>query len=351
MNIAQIKNAKPMRYWSAKDNNATKLQAELDNYIAVKKMDGFMYRAVLEADGDILQSRTASAKDGAFVEKQANVPHIMEALQCLPKDTVLVGEICYMDSSKTSKDVTKIMGSLPAKALERQASSKLYYYIFDVLYLGGEQIHSKPYKQRLEILQIMFANYGMGEYIIPAEVGEPSIIDGWLASGYEGGVLMHKEKPYVLDKSSAQAWTTVKIKQQISLDLDAVVMDTLPPTKEYNGKYIETWELWECPKTGNKMQGQFYGKGYTPISKAYFYGFIGGLQLGCYYGNTLVEVARVANLTEELASQGKNFWVGKVVKFSGMSVDNVLKSIRHPKFVAVHGDKNANECLYEDIFG
>lgn len=345
--IATIKNSLPMRYWSC--TNPTKLEKELHNYIPLLKKDGAWYRAVIEENGVILQSRTISKVDGLRVEKQDNVPNIVNELSSLPNNTVLLGEVCFADCSKTSKDVVGIMGCLPAKAIERQETNPVYYYIFDLLAYDGESFVNKPFKDRLAKIQEIFANNSFN-YLMPPEVGEVEDISTWLEQGEEGAVLMHKDKPYVMDMKSAKAWYSVKQKQAIGVDLDAVVIAVNAPTKEYNGNSPQTWPYWLNEKTQEKLEGLHFGKGYTAISKAFFHGHIGGYTLGAYYGDTLLEVCKVSNLSDEIAAQGESN-VGRVVRFTGMSVDMEAKSIRHPKFLGFHADKNPAECLYEDIFG
>lgn len=339
----------PMRYWTC--TNESKLKKEIDNYIPLLKRDGAWYRGIVEINKQItLQSRTISKKTALPAEKQNNVPHIVEELQKLPNNTIVLGEICFLDSSKKSTDVTAIMNALPAKAIDRQSNNPLYYALFDVLMYNGEVVYTKPFKERLAILQQIFVDIKF-EYIIPPQVGTVEDVETWLEQGEEGAVLMHKDSPYVTDMKSAKAWVSVKMKKRINVDLDGVVMGVTAPTKEYNGDNLLTWEYWENPMTGAKAAGNYYDKGYTPISKAYYHNWIGGLVVGAYYGDTLVEVCRLSNLTENLAALDETYWKGKVVKFSGMEVDKKKKSIRHPKFKGLHADKNANECLYEDIFG
>ena len=81
----------------------------------------------------------SSSNSGLFdifsnkAEKSENVPHIIQALDCLPPHTILVGEIYYPGGS--SKNCTEIMGCLPAKAIERQNGKwgQIHYYLQNLL--------------------------------------------------------------------------------------------------------------------------------------------------------------------------------------------------------------------------
>ena len=136
-------------------NKTLETKINNDIYILTQKQDGFRYTASKNKNGIMkLTSRTKSRVDGNFVEKQDNVPHIMEALDAImPNESIIVGEICfYNEFEKTSKDVTKIMGALPTKAIKRQEDSNQFldYYIFDVLMWNGIDYAEKPYETRLE---------------------------------------------------------------------------------------------------------------------------------------------------------------------------------------------------------
>ena len=359
MDIQKLRQEVPMRYWSLPSgvNYKNRFQKALDNgdYILTKKMDGVLYRFSKSEQDSILQSRTISRKTKQLVEKQDNVPAIMEQLNQLPNNTMVLGEICFVNPSKTSKEVISIMGCLPPKAITRQKENPVMFYIFDVMAYDGLEIYNLPYQKRLEILRKIEGKHNFNELISFVETFETNIqehIANLLSSGAEGTVLMHYNKPYVFKKRPA--WTAIKIKQEITETLDLVIMGTTNPTKEYTGKYPQSWNYWENVKTGELVEGNFYKDGgYLPISENYFQGKIGGLVLGAYSGDNLLQVCKIANLTDELRTKITNnldSFMGKVVKVNAMSIDKELRSLRHPKFVGFHPDKNPKECLYGDVF-
>ena len=359
MNISKLREEKPMLYWSLPngDNYKTKFKKALanENYILTKKVDGALYRYSKSCNDAILQSRTISRSTGVLVEKQDNVPAIMEALNVLPKDTILMGEICFKDPNLTSKDVISIMGCLPAKAIQRQKETPVSYYIFDVLAYNGVETHTLPYAKRMQVLKKIESSYDFSDNIIFAQPTTENIeetISQWLAQGFEGAILMHKDKPYLFDKRPA--WNSIKVKQELAETLDLVIMEFSPPIKEYTGKYPQGWNYWENVKTGELEEGKLYSNGgYLPISEHYFYGRIGGFKLGAYQGDNLIPVCKVANLTNELREKVTNNphdYIKKVVRVQAMSVDLQSRSLRHPKLIDFHPDKNDKECLYSDIF-
>lgn len=359
MNINELRQMELAKYWSLPngENYKTKFKKALqkNEYILTKKMDGALYRYSSSDENAILQSRTISQTTGVLVEKQDNVPEIMKALSILPKNTMLIGEICFIDQSLSSKDVVSIMGCLPQKAIERQQKTPVAYYIFDIMCYSGMEIHNMPYSKRIALIQKISKQYSWSENILFAQPIEENIeetLAEWLAQGYEGGMLMHKDKPYVFGKRPA--WNSIKIKQELGEDLDLIIMDFTKPIEDYTGKYPQGWKYWKNLKTGELAEGTFYSSGgYKPVSENYFLNKIGGLVLGAYLNDKIIQVCKVSNLTdslrEKITNDPKSF-LNMVVKVQAMSIDKENRSLRHPKFIDFHIDKNPQECLYEDIF-
>ena len=364
MTAQEMKQLKVMKYNELKpsesDNQKKKFQKMLreGKYIASLKRDGAFYRFIKEENGNkLLQGRTISRKTGEHTEKQDRVPHIIEALDVLPAETVLIGEICYPKGmGKTSSDITSIMGCLAPKAISRQEDQKLHYMIFDLLMYDGLDYSSMPYEKRIKKLQKVFEESSFPKFIEPPELIEEDIeekISEWLDEGEEGGVLMKKDEPYHFDKRPK--WVSVKIKQSLKQDIDLVVIGFSDPNKDYTGKYITSWEFWENTRTGELVKG-FHANdaGYRPVSSNYYYGYIGGLVLGLYKDNgDLIQVAKTANLTDELRidiTKNPSKYMNRVVKVNAMSVDYERKSLRHPKFIDFHDGKDASDCLYKDVF-
>ena len=209
------------------------------NYFAELKKDGYWYEFEKSEDGSFLFSSNVSATTGTLVEKSANVPHIMMAMDVLPVGTVIVGEIYY--PGKTSKDVTPIMGSLPEKAIERQNGEfgQLHYYIHDILFYDGKDLREYGAWIRYQLLRKVYYKHGLNNcesFIeLAAAITEniEEAIHSALDAGEEGMVLKKKTSPYYTGKRSP-VWETIKIKK--SDTCDAVLMGYCAPTKYYDGK-------------------------------------------------------------------------------------------------------------------
>jgi bifunctional non-homologous end joining protein LigD len=108
------------------------------DWIYELKFDG--YRAVaFKTDGDVhLRSRN---------DKNFNLkyPAIVDALSKLPNETVLDGELVVLDETgRQSFNALQLAGS-------RKAA--VYYFIFDVMILAGQDLHSETLQRRRHLLQ------------------------------------------------------------------------------------------------------------------------------------------------------------------------------------------------------
>ena len=332
---------------------------ESGNYFGQLKKDGYWYQAEIHQNHSYLFSRSASTVTKLQSEKSANVPHIMEILNTLPKETILVGEIYYPNG--TSKNVTTIMGCLPQKAIERQNGKygQIHYYIHDILmYKGIDFVEQKTTNwQRYQILQKIFYLHGLDKYdfLELAESWEDNLyvrVGDSLAAGEEGMVIKAKDGIYEPGKRPT---TNLKAKQ---VDFaDAIIIGFESPTKEYYGKEIESWRYW-MNSEGEKIEGFYWGYAgeYTPLTKPYFMGWSNArIKIGAYDKNgNIKEIGIIhSGITDEMKkdmTENPNNYLNKVVKIQCMSLDKKEKTIRHGHYKGIRVDKNPQECMIQDIF-
>lgn len=315
-----------------------------DIWIASKKIDGYWETLVKENNKVYMFARSKSVATNFYTMKIDNVPHLKEwAMEELPNGTVLIGEV-YMPNG-TSKDVTKILGCLPEKAVERQKGEygKLHYYVHDMLKFDGHDyvLNEESYGRRYSDL---CGYIDIGTNLIP-EVEVAGICDSpyvdllkWgeeLISEGEEGIVVRKESGlYLPGKRSKEMF---KIKQEQTID--AVIIDCLPPEKVYTGKELNTWPYWEDE---------------VPVTKPYFMHWNNAFRLGAYDGDHMMPIGTVASgLTDELRENMGMIpekYIGQVVEVQVMSVDKTSMSLRHPRFVRFRPDKPSGDCRIEDIF-
>ena len=357
----------PMLIWTLPANKKDKLSeiCASGEYFAEEKLDGALYQFCRTDKGNYLFGRTVSVKNGLLTNKIDNVPHINSALSCLPCGTVIVGEI-YVPGG-TSKNVTSIMGCLPAEAIKRQdKQGKIKYYLHDMIFYNGEDMQSWGAEARYQKLVEAWNEFHLEQFDFlrlaeSFDTGIEERLSQILAAGGEGIVLKKKDAPY--SEGKRPAWATIKCKQMDTIDL--VCTRAIEATKEYTGKELETWPYWqersERDQNGEytwlSSEGQYYEDYlhnphiYRPVTKPYFYGWKTAIGIGAYddEGN-LKEIGTVSSgLTDEMRAHLDDY-IGKVVVLQCMSIDRKEKTLRHPIVKAWRDDKNAAECKLSEVF-
>lgn len=357
----------PMLIWTLPSNKKDKLSeiCASGEYFAEEKKDGALYQFCRTDKGNYLFGRTVSIKNGLLTNKIDNVPHINSALSCLPCGTVIVGEI-YVPGG-TSKNVTSIMGCLPAEAIKRQdKQGKIKYYLHDMIFYNGEDMQSWGAEARYQKLVEAWNKFHLEQFDFlqlaeSFDTGIEERLSQILSAGGEGIVLKKKDAPY--SEGKRPAWATIKCKQMDTIDL--VCTRAIEATKEYTGKELETWSYWqersERDQNGEytwlSSEGQYYEDYlhnphiYRPVTKPYFYGWKTAIGIGAYddEGN-LKEIGTVSSgLTDEMRAHLDDY-VGKIVVLQCMSIDRKEKTLRHPIVKAWRDDKNAAECKLREVF-
>lgn len=206
-----------MRIWSLPKGRENMLQEKCESgeYFGQIKKDGFWYEFNRTENYCYLFSRNESRETGLLTEKIDNVPHIKSALECLPKDTIVIGEI-YVPGG-TSKDTTRIMGCLPATAIKRQKEQgNIHYYLHDIIAFNGVSMLNMPAEKRYDVLKKVVETFNLLSYdfIELAEKYTDNLferIGTALENGEEGMVLKLKTAPYTPGKKPA--WSAIKCKK------------------------------------------------------------------------------------------------------------------------------------------
>lgn len=365
----------PMKVAKAPNNYLEFLKNE--KILGTIKKDGYWETIIKENNQVYMFSRSVSKTTGFYSEKIDNVPHLKNwAMKNLPNGTCLIGEAYYPGG--TSKDVTKILGCLSDKAIERQAGSygNLHCYIHDLLKYNGYDyvVNQVPYYKRYSDLckyidiqaehipEVEVAGIWDSVYCNLAKVTEQELLDG-----EEGMVFRTESGLYLPGKRRPNIM--FKIKESIDT-IDLVITDLLEPEMRYTGKDVEHWPYWVKHSTENP--GEFWKipvanikdsyathsylpESCIPVTKAYYLGWKNAFELSAYDNNgALVPVARVASgltdqMREDIAKHPDNY-LGKVCSISAMSVDPQELSIRHPVFIDIRYDKDPKDCKIKDVF-
>lgn len=347
-----------MRMWSLPKGKEHMLQEKCESgeYFGQIKKDGFWYQFVSGETESYLFSRNESRDTGLLTEKLANVPHIAEALNGLPKNTILIGEI-YVPGG-TSKNTTRIMGCLPATAIKRQEEEgKIHYYLHDIIAFNGVSMLKMPALKRYDVLTKVFNSFNLAQYSFMelAETHTDNLFEKIglaLENGEEGMVLKHKDAPYSPGKKPA--WSAIKCKKVDYADV--VCMGFEDATKEYTGTELENWQYWENKELRTKTVGSCYGvEGYDPITKPYYFGWKTAIKIGAFDSNgNLKQIGTVSSgLTDDMKkdiTDNPDKYINQTMMVQCMEKDNAAQTLRHPIFKGFRIDKNSKECTLEEIF-
>ena len=285
------------------------------------KLDG--YRALgIKTNGNVLL-RSRNNKD--FNSKY---PGVVTALQRLPDETVIDGEIVALDGSgRPSFNLLQNVG--PSKAT-------VVYYIFDVLVLGGQSLMAEPMWKRREILQAQ---------VLPRlndPVRESPQLDASLADlvkavkahGFEGIVAKRLGSRYEPGQRSG-AWRKMRLNQ----GQEFVIGGYTPGPRNFDALifgYYEGGKLLYAARTRN---------GFTAASRAELYRRLHSLEIPeCPFSNLPEPRGGRWGQGLTVEKMKKCRWVRPVLvgqfEFVEWTPDGHL---RHSKFVALREDQDPKD--------
>ena len=368
--------SEPMKYWSMSttltpEQRRLKLEqlAESGEYLFGTKIDGNWTRAIISPSQAILQTRGISKNTGTYGEVQDKVLFWQDVIRPFKNTTVILGET-YLPGG-IDKDVGSILRCLAPKAITRQKNNPLRWRIFDVLALDGTDYMNTSFEERVKLIPQVVERInsplvgGITYYEMDATFFDK--MGKIFEMGGEGAVCYRKKSIYIPGRRGPSAWDTVKVKQEISSEIDAFISAIVPGDKIYTGKDLSSWELWENQRTGELVHGLYFGEyqtggTYIPVTRNYWNKWPGAIQVSVYDRNmNEIPLCKVAGLTDEFKSElrdNPDKWIGCPVTIGGMMV-SVAKadsegngiSIRHPLLKRIReGDLLKEDCTLAKIF-
>lgn len=365
----------PMKYWApASSMSAETKRQHLEQmitsgqYVWSEKFDGNWSRAIITKERAALQTRGISKKTGTYGEIQNKVFFWENVINAFSDTTIILGEVFLPGG--IDKDCGSILRCLNDKARARQKDKKLEWRIFDVLALDGNILLDTPFEERIKLIPqvVKRINNPLVFGIKYHEMDENFFddISNIFSRGGEGAVCAKKNMVYIPGKRGPHSWDTVKVKQEISADVDCFITGVEPAVRDYTGKDIANWTMWEDERTGEKLLGNYFGeyqsgRSIRPISKGYYYEWPGAVYTSVYNKTgDIIPLCKVAGLTEELKTELRdNFdeWYMCPLTIGGMMVstaqanDNGIGiSIRHPYIKSIRkNDLNPEDCTLEKI--
>ena len=341
-------NLAPQKYYDNKDMTPGAIQKREDmmsnkddQFVATRKNDGEWCMLIKGLNGEVLaRSRSISKVTGKYGDYTAKIPHIIDEFQRdFPRGTVLLGELCFEDITKTSKDVGTILRCLPPKAIERQKTNPLSFVMFDILAWNGISFMDKDYMGR-------FVDYALWEksdhnyydsgarYVINTDLrldNFDEFLAETLANGGEGIVIQRLDSKY--SPGTRPSWQSLKVKKNLD-EIEVPVIALSPATMEYTGTTeLESWKFWS-----HDMPDADLSKPNIPVTKFYFYGWPGAIVVD-YKGK---EVSISSGLTDEdrdwLAHSVQSIETGEVYATISAMEETEDGSLRHPVLIRLRTD-------------
>lgn len=335
----------PMKYYNNEAESIRRSEMVNDKdrqYIATEKHDGDWGMFIHYSKGNnLIRSRSISKVTGVYGDYTAKVPHLCAEMDNWSDNTVVLAELCFKEYGTNANTVGTILRCLPAKAVERQKTTPLYAFVFDILMFAGKDLTQVPYEKRIceyaaEVTGLVPQDYKT-EYFKRTAIFHNGIdfmeaADEIISMGGEGVVIQRKDNPYM--PGTRTAWKTLKLKQSLP-EMELKVIATLEPRMHYEGDCVDTWGYWyQDMPNANSQAGDF------PVTKPYFYGWKNGITVE-YNGTTtdvtsgLTDADREWLATPEAQQMIANGELYAVVK--GM-MTNDLGKIRHPYLVRLRND-------------
>ena len=357
-----FKEMEPMRYWSPpaswdyeKKKTTTQQRIFSGDWWAAEKKDGYFAKFVKDEDGNMmLLSRSRNVK-GEFPNKIEWVPHLHKFFEELPNGTCLLGEL-YLPDKPGSNHITSLLGCLKDKCIARQEKEgKLYFYIFDVLASAQTSWVNAPAVERFNFINHFRAGW-TNEYVEYAEYvnGKElwNMLQTVLANGGEGIVMTRGGAPYQPGKRPSKDCQKVKKELQDTVDC-FFTGHASAPTKLYTGINIVEWPYWENEVTGEKLHGHYYremseGKPLIPVTKPYYHGWAGSLEIGVHDSKNMkvVPIGYLSGLSDEIKANWQEY-NGRCIEIAAMERHQETGGLRHAKFIRFRDDLTVADCTLE----
>ena len=160
------------------------------SWIYERKLDGIRVLAYREGGDVRLESRIGRSRNESF-------PELVEALAGeRTTDFVVDGEVVAFEGSRTS-----------FQRLQR-GKGPVYYYVFDILSLDGEDVTARPLRERKGLLRRTLDFHGRVRFTSHRNGDGESYFEHACRHGWEGLIAKRADSPYVQKRS--RDWLKLK---------------------------------------------------------------------------------------------------------------------------------------------
>jgi DNA ligase D-like protein (predicted ligase) len=303
---------------NARPDNVTPMKAVLTEdrfsdpaWIYERKLDGIRCIAIKAEKQVRLLSRNDLSLNGRF-------PEVVEALEAdAATDFVVDGEVVAFAGSQTSFARLQQRGERP---------TSVFYYVFDILWLAGDDVTGRPLRERKALLRKALAFHGPVRLTPHRNRDGEAMFREACRKGWEGLIAKRADSPYVHGRS--RDW----LKFKCSAEQELVIGGFTAP----RGSRTDLGALLLGYYEGGRLR--YAGKVGTGFNRA--------------------ELARLAGLLAPLRRDDSPFadrirerdvtWVEpELVAEVGFSEWTRDGRLRHPRYLGLREDKAAREVVRE----
>ncbi len=171
------------------------------DWVFERKLDGERCGALRRGGRVTLLSRTGRVMDGAY-------PELVDALSVKGPDLLIDGEIVAFKGGQTSFERLQQRMQIRDAERARRSPVAIYYYIFDLLELAGEDVRPLPLLERKARLREAVAFHGDLRYSTYRRGDGETAFRSACRRGWEGVIAKRASSPYVATRS--RDWLKLK---------------------------------------------------------------------------------------------------------------------------------------------
>ncbi len=278
------------------------------------KWDGFRLIAEVKRDSVRLYSRNG-------IEVTARYPAIAQALLSIIEPCVVDGELVALDAKGRSRF------QLLQNAL-RDERTRLQYCVFDLLFLGAEDVRPKPLLERKRLLKQMLPRTNLLRYSEHIEGGGIALFEKAKQAGLEGVMAKLASGLYYSGKRT-QEWLKFKAMNE----QEVVIVGYTAPRR--SRKYFGALVL----AVRESSQWQYVGHAGTGFDEE---------TLRMLYDKMQPLKTKTKPFTAKVKDEAQTTWLRPQlvaeVKFTEWTDRGEM---RHPVFLGLRGDKKATDVIRE----
>ena len=289
------------------------------------KWDGYRTVAFCNKDKVVLKSRNNKSYNKKFYP-------VLNAVQQWNIDAVVDGEVVVLDEDGKPK-----FGAL--QNWRSEADGELYFYVFDLLWMNGEDLMQQPLSERRNLLEQIIPEDNIIRFSENFEVSGIEFFEAAKKIGLEGIMAKRSDSIYSSGNRSKD-WLKIKANKRQEMVIGGYTKNE-DSSKSFSSLLLGVYEKGKLIYTGKAGTG-FKDKQQIEMLE----------QFKPYITNSppfaeLPDINKPSRFQRNPA-KATAVWMKPEfvceVSFSEMTTDGVM---RHPSFIAMRNDKKAEEVIKE----